>query len=52
VRAVNDFVELTENGPHLSPLLALHQLELEAGTVYDPAIVRSLRRILELRGAI
>lgn len=52
VRAVNDFVELSENGPHLPPLLALHQLELEAGTVYDPAIVRSLRRILELRGTI
>lgn len=52
VRAVNDFVELTDNGPHLSALLALHQLELEAGTVYDPAIVRSLRRILELRGTI
>lgn len=52
IRAVNDFVELTETGPHLSPLIALHQIETEAGTVYDPAVVRSLRRVLELRESI
>lgn len=52
IRAVNDFIELTENGVHLPALMALHQLELDAGTVYDPAVVRSLRRVLEHRQMI
>lgn len=52
IRAVNDFVELTESGPQLKPLMALHQIELEAGTIYDPVVVRSLRRVLDHRGVI
>lgn len=51
VKAANDYVEL-RRGPGFSPLTALHQLEVLAGDEYDPAIVRSLRRVLEIRGEI
>jgi hypothetical protein len=52
VKVANDFVELNREGPSFSPLTALHQMELMAGKEYDPLLVRSLRRILELRGTI
>jgi hypothetical protein len=52
VKVANDYVELTKEGPGISPLLALHQMEVQAGSVYDPALVRSLRRTLEHRGAV
>jgi hypothetical protein len=52
VKVANDFVELSREGPELSALTALHQMELMAGQEYDPMLVRSLRRALELRGVI
>lgn len=51
LKVANAYVELTEgSGPALRPLAALHQLELQAGTIYDPAVVKSLRAFLEIEG--
>ena len=47
VKVANDYVELANEGPGFSPLTALHQIELQSGNVYDPVLVRSLRRALE-----
>lgn len=53
LKVANAYVELTESaGPRVSSLGALHQLESEAGEVYDPAVVRSLRALLELEGLL
>jgi hypothetical protein len=52
VKVANDYVELVEEGPGFSPLTALHQLELQAGADYDPALVKSLRSALEMREII
>lgn len=53
LKVANAYVELTEEaGPGLRPLAALHQLELQAGTVYDPDVIRSLRQSLELEGLL
>lgn len=53
LKVANDYVEMTEaGGPQMTPLAAIHRMESEAGPLYDPSVVRSLRRVLENRSIV